>query len=66
MNLKNILSKEPVAISSAVVAVLNVLVLLGVIDLAAAAVAGVNVAVVAVLGLFVRSAVTPNSNVPSE
>lgn len=50
---------EPALVSAAVVAVLNALVLLGVVDLTPDQVAGVNAAVVAVLALVVRSRVTP-------
>lgn len=63
MNLKNLLSKEPVAIGSAIVAVLNALVLLGVMSLNVEQITGVNIALVAVLGLLTRTAVTPNSSV---
>lgn len=55
----NIINREPVAISAAVVAVLNALVLLGVVHLTPDQIAGVNAAVVAVLALIVRSKVTP-------
>lgn len=63
MNLKNLLSKEPVAIGSAIVAVLNALVLLGVMSLNVEQITSVNIALVAVLGLLTRTAVTPNSSV---
>lgn len=63
MNLKNILSKEPVAIGGAVVAVLNALVLLNVVSLDVPQITGINIALVAVLGLLTRKAVTPNTNV---
>lgn len=56
-----ILKAEPVAIASAVTAVLNALVLLGVFTLDADQLAGINTAVVLVLGLVVRSQVTPNA-----
>jgi hypothetical protein len=63
MSLKNLLRKEPVAIGTALVAVLNALVLLGVLSLTAAQLGGINTAVVLVLGLFTRNAVTPNASV---
>jgi len=50
---------EPAIVSAAVVAVLNALVLLGVVTLTPDQVAGVNAAVVAVLALVVRNRVTP-------
>lgn len=54
---------EPALLSAAVVAVLNALVLLNILDLSTDQITGINIALVAVLGLFVRSQVTPNSNV---
>lgn len=57
--MKNLLNNEPVAVGSALVAVLNALVLLGVIDLSADQIAGINTAVIAVGGLLVRRKVTP-------
>lgn len=63
MNPKNILTQEPVAIASTLTAVLNVLVLLSVFSLNAEQLAGINTAVVLILGLFVRKAVTPNQRV---
>lgn len=56
-----IIQKEPVAVAAAVVAVLNVLQILGVVDLTADAVSAINIALVAVLGLFVRQASTPTA-----
>jgi hypothetical protein len=50
---------EPVAIGSALTAVLNALVLLGVLDLSGEQIGGINVAAAAVLGLVIRSRVTP-------
>ena len=43
------MNKEPALISAAIVAVLNALVLLGVIDLSPEAISGINIAVAAVL-----------------
>jgi len=57
--MRNPIKTEPVAVSAAVTAVLNVLVLLGVLDLDPDQLAAINTAVVLVLGLFVRSQVTP-------
>lgn len=53
----NPLDKEPAIIGAAVVAVLNALVLLQVINLEETQIAGINIALVAVLGLFVRQSV---------
>lgn len=63
MSLKNILQKEPVAIGAAITAVLNALVLLNVVSLDVPQITGVNIALVAILGLLTRRAVTPNPNV---
>lgn len=52
-----IFGKEPAVISAALVAVLNALVLLKVIQLQEDQIAGINIALVAVLGLFVRQSV---------
>lgn len=60
----NILKAEPVAIASALTAILNCLVLLGVISLDADQLSAINAAVVVVLGLIVRQAVTPNAAPP--
>lgn len=57
--MRNPIKTEPVAVSAAVTAVLNVLVLLNVLDLGPDQLAAINTAVVLVLGLFVRSQVTP-------
>jgi hypothetical protein len=59
----NPLKAQPAAISAAVVAVLNALAYLGVLHLSADQISVVNIAVVAVLGLFVHQAVTPVGNV---
>lgn len=63
MNPKNLLTQEPVTIAAAVTALVNVLTLLGVFSLGADQLAGINTAIVLVLGLFVRRAVTPNQRV---
>lgn len=58
---KEVLKKEPAAISAALVAVVNALVLFG-LDWSGEQVAGANLALTAVLALFyVRPLVTPNS-----
>lgn len=57
--LRNIFTKDPATLGSAFMAVLNVPILVGWLHLAGQAVAGVNVAVVAVLALFVRSRTVP-------
>ncbi len=61
--LRNPLENEPVAVAAAVRAVLHSLVLLGIIALDAEALAGISLAVELVLGLLLRSAVTPNVRV---
>lgn len=61
--LKNILDNEPVAIAAAVRAVLYSLVLLGVIVLDEAALAGIALAIELVLSLFLRNAVNTNATV---
>ena len=53
--LRNILDKNPIQISAAVVAVLNVPVVAGAISLTTETVGAMNVALVAVLSLFVSS-----------
>jgi hypothetical protein len=53
---------EPVAIAAAVQAVLQVLCLLGVVTISVATLSAINIAVIAVLGLFVRSRVTPTAS----
>ena len=55
------IQKEPAAVAAAVVAVLNVLQLTGVVNLNGDTVSAINIALVAVLGLFVRHNVTPTS-----
>jgi hypothetical protein len=59
----NILKTKPAAVSAALVALLNALVLLHVIDLSGEQIGGINVAIAAVLGLFVHQSVTPVANV---
>lgn len=59
--MQNPIKTEPVAVSAAVTAVLNVLVLLGVLALDADQLAAINTAVVLVLGLFVRTQVKPTA-----
>ncbi len=61
--LRNPLENEPVAVAAAIRAVLHSLVLLGIIVLDAEALAGISLAVELVLGLVLRSAVTPNAHV---
>lgn len=52
-------NKEPVAISAAVIAIVNALQLFGVVHVSADQMAGLNIALVAVFGLFARAKVTP-------
>lgn len=54
------IQKEPAVVAGAVIAVLNVLVLLHVVTLTGDQLAAINTALVAVLSLFVRQSVTPN------
>jgi len=61
--LKNLLDSEPVAIAAAVRAVLHSLVLLGIIALDEAALAGISLAIELVLSLFLRNAVNTNATV---
>jgi hypothetical protein len=56
-----IFGREPAAIAGAVLATLQALVLLGFLALDEAQLAGINVALIAVLTLFVRQSVTPNA-----
>ena len=56
------INKEPVAVSAAVVAVLNVLQLTGVVNFNADTVSAINIALVAVLGLFARQASTSTAD----
>ena len=57
--MSNPLRTEPAIISGALVAVLNALVALSVITLTAEQISAINVALVAVLAIFVRQSVTP-------
>lgn len=61
-SLKNLWSKEPVAIAEAVRTVLFVAVLLNVLILESAQLAGIALVVSVVLSLFVRSNVTAPAN----
>lgn len=54
-NPKNVLDKNPIQISGAVMACVNVPVVSGALDWSTPTVAAVNVALVAVLGLFISS-----------
>lgn len=58
------LKLEPAAISGALVAVINLLVLFGVVTLTPDQIAAVNAALAAVLAVFVRSQVTPTAALP--
>ncbi len=58
-DIKNLLQKEPVALAAAIIAILNVLQLTGVVALNGDTVSAINIALVAVLGLFARQASTP-------
>ncbi|NBW09921.1 MAG: hypothetical protein EBR82_18035 [Caulobacteraceae bacterium] len=53
------LKLEPAAISGALVAIINLLVLFGVVSLTPDQIAAVNTALAAVLAVFVRQSVTP-------
>ena len=57
--MSNPIRSEPAIISGALVAVLNALVALSVISLSAEQISAINVALVAVLAIFVRQSVTP-------
>ena len=59
----NILKTKPAAVSAALLAVLNALVLLNVLDLDGAQISSINIAAAAILGLFVHQSVTPVANV---
>lgn len=59
---REILNREPAVLSGAVLAVLNVLVLLGVIALDADQLGAINTATALCLALFVRQSVTPTSS----
>jgi hypothetical protein len=61
--MNNIIKAQPAALSAALVAVLNALVLLGQLNLSGEQISAINIAVVAVLGMFVHQNVTPVSNV---
>lgn len=54
-NLRALLDKQPVTISAAIFAVLNVLVVAGIVDVSAEVVSAGNTALVMMLGLFVNS-----------
>lgn len=58
---REILNREPAAISATLIAALNVAVLLGLVDLSDGQLAGINTALTLLLGLFVRQSVTPTS-----
>ena len=55
-SLRNVLKQSPVTIAGAVIACVNFLLIAGVVTLTAEAVSALNMAMVAVLGLFVVSA----------
>ena len=55
---RNLLDQEPAALAGAVLAILNLAVLLG-LDLTVDQLAGINTGLVAVLSVFTRSRVTP-------
>lgn len=59
----NVLKTKPAAVSAAVLAVLNALVLMKVLDLSGEQISSINIAAAAVLGLFVHQSVTPVENV---
>ena len=61
--MKQLLRAEPALVSGALVAVLNALVALSVISLTAEQISAINVALVAVLAIFVRQSVTPTIRV---
>lgn len=60
-SLRNLLSQEPSVVSGAVLAILNACVLFGAISASAEQLGAANVAMAAVLSLFVRQSVTPNA-----
>jgi len=60
-NPRNLLEQEPAALAGAVLALLNVLVLLG-LDLSVDQLAGINTALVVVLTMFTRKSVTPTAD----
>jgi hypothetical protein len=55
------IQKEPAAISAAVIAVIQALILFGVVQITVDQLAGLNIALVAVLGLLVRQNTTPTA-----
>lgn len=57
-SLRNLLDKQPVTISAALFAVLNVFVVAGVVDVSGQTVSAANTALVLVLGLFIQSKTT--------
>ncbi len=57
---REILNREPAVLAGAVTVIVNALALFGVVDVSVDQLGAVNVAVVAVLSLFVRQSVTPN------
>lgn len=57
-----IIQKEPAVIAAAVVAVLQAVILLGFLQMSAEQLAAINIALVAVLGLFVRQTSTPTAS----
>ena len=59
MSIKTLSKDEPALIAGALGSVLNALVLLGVFDLSGEQLGAVNIAITAILTLFVRSRVTP-------
>jgi len=61
--MKQLPRTEPALVSGALVAVLNALVALSVISLTAEQISAINVALVAVLAIFVRQSVIPTVNV---
>lgn len=56
--LRNLLDKNPIQISGAVMALLNLLVIVDVVSVSADAVAASNTALILVLGLFVTTRTT--------
>ena len=56
------IQKEPAAVAAAIVAVLNVLQLTGVVSLDGDTVSAINIALIAVLGLFVRQTSTSTAD----
>lgn len=59
----NGLKTKPAAVSAALIAVLNALVLLKILDLSGEQISSINIAAAAILGLFVHQSVTPVENV---